>query len=196
MLANWPPLRLAQLAFAGSLLSMSRILTPLLALIPFALHGWTTDPRRTDRLWLYFLIALVPALIGIVLLAFAKRRITDGVRRELWIEQETRPALEWLRSRVVTRGWWVIFAAMSCCYLMIFLLPRDFHPDVSHLRENTLLLSLTLLPSPRTSLDQIRKSLSPEPPRRPLNGWAGSISGIHSEHWGGREFPKPGRSEA
>jgi hypothetical protein len=194
MLAKWPPLKLAQLAFAASLLSMSRILAPLLALIPFALHRWKTDPRQADRLWLYFLIAMVPALIGIVLLGLAKRRITDGVRRELWIEQETRPALKWLRSPIVTRGWWVILAAMSCCYLMIFLVPRDFHSADPRMIETVLLIFAMLLPSPRTSLDQIRKALSPEPPRsssRTLD-----MKRLQSEHWGGREFPKPGRSEA
>jgi hypothetical protein len=131
-----------------------------------------------------------------VLLGLAKRGITDGVRKELWIEQETRPALKWLRSPVVTRGWWVIFAAMSCCYLALFLVPRGYPSDTFNMNLNIFLFFLIMLPSPKASLDQIRKTLSPEPPRKPLNGWAGSISGIYSEHWGGREFPKPGRSEA
>jgi hypothetical protein len=37
------------------------------------------------------------------------------------------------------------------------------------------------------------------PPRDPYNptkgGWAGTIKGIHSEHWGGRQIPKSENSE-
>lgn len=34
------------------------------------------------------------------------------------------------------------------------------------------------------------------PPRDPKGGWAGSIKGIHSEHWGGRATSKAKTSEA
>jgi hypothetical protein len=193
MLAKWPPLKLAQLAFAGSLLSMSRILAPLLAIIPFALHRWTAGPRQADRLCLNFLIALLPALAGIALLGLAKRRITEGVVKELWTRQQIEPVVEWLRSPFVKRGWWVALAAMCCSYFLLFLLPRNL-PDLPTLTANLITISVILLPGPRASLDQIRKALSPEPPRP----WSRTLDmkRLEFEQWGAHDVSSAGRSEA
>jgi hypothetical protein len=35
------------------------------------------------------------------------------------------------------------------------------------------------------------------PPREPTKGgWTGTIKGLHSDHWGGRQIPKPDNTEA
>jgi hypothetical protein len=52
-----------------------------------------------------------------------------------------------------------------------------------------------LTANPKQILAQIRKRLSP-PVGVPLKGWSGTIKGIHSDHWGGRETPRTESPEA
>ena len=57
--------------------------------------------------------------------------------------------------------------------------------------------SFLFLIMPYMIVSHLREALRLGPPADiPLKGWAGTIQGIHSEHWGGRETPRTESPEA
>jgi hypothetical protein len=200
MLAKWPPLKLAQLALAGALLSLSRMLAPPLILVAMRLRGWLIGPQASSRIELAYygfslVLFLIPSLIGSVVLALAKRRIDEGLEKKRWTEQETELALGWIDSPTVKRSVRTVAMAMLGGFL-VCLFPLHGHRSDAFRLALDLVVLLSVLPSPKGSLAQIRKSLSPEPPPHDPSKWTSTYKPLHSEHWGGREIPKPERSEA
>jgi hypothetical protein len=200
MLAKWPPLKLAQLAFAASLLSLSRILTPPLILIPMALRGQVTGlhPSHLTRVTYNFVslvLVWVPSLIGAALLILARRRIKQGLEKKQWTVDETNSTLAWLQRPVVNRTYGVAFWIMACCFVScLFARPLGSRTNAFQLTADLFILSSAVLPSPKGDLDRIRKRLSPEPPPRDPINWK-TYKPLHSEHWGRHDLSSAGGAE-
>lgn len=97
MLAKWPPLKLAQLAFAGILLSVSRFLAPPLMLVAVRLQDRVVGPHASyrtevDYYLLSLILALIPMVVGSVLVVLVKRRTNEGREKKRWTEQEAEKA--------------------------------------------------------------------------------------------------------
>jgi hypothetical protein len=189
MSTKWPPLKLAQLAVLGALLSMSRLLAPPLILVCLRFRdriiGLEAKPR-TELLYFFvsLLLVLVPSLIGSGLVALVRRRIGEGREKKEWTQQQTDLACGWLKSRILIRNFRTAILLMFGCFL-VFALNWNLVLRYPEFRcALTLVGLLSLLTPPRESLQSIRQSLTPDQPAWEPPDWAKTHKRLQSEHWG------------
>jgi len=207
LLSQWPPLKLAKLGFAGLVLNESSLLAVALFLLPMRLRSVLLGLHASNFAVIAYntvsLIAVVtPSLIGLILIHLAKRQFDIGLDNEQWTKQETDQVLRWVESPRLKRMWILLFSSMFICYIALFSIAAHLQwPDYYAGRFHKLYLMFVvwfacmLTANPKQILAQIRKRLSP-PVGVPLKGWSGTIKGIHSDHWGGRETPRTESPEA
>jgi hypothetical protein len=200
MLTRWIPAKIARLASVGALLSTSRLLAPLiiLALIKLRDHVFRL---QAGHLSIDFydaacvILILCPAVIGSQVLARAKRQFDTALDKKLWTDGETAIAKRWIESPSLERRQSFLYWTLGICWLLTY---ARWHSTASAgFTSNLVMLWNLALGGPGQTFRLMRKRFEPEPPERvPPKGGAGTIQGIYSEHWGGREMSKSGRSEA
>ena len=193
-LADWPPLKLAKLTFAATLLAVTASLAPAVMLLP----RWLRIPLiglhpHLPILFTYglvsLLIAFTPSLIGIQVIVLVKRQIEIRKEQNRWTEQEKEQARSWLTVR--KRYFIALSTAMFLCGLAVTILWRD-----SALIRTTFSLMACVCAIFTLHNEFTKESREDLQPKSQLKGWSGTIKGIHSEHWGGRQIPKSVSSEA
>ena len=184
MLAKWSPLKLAQLAFAGSLVFALATLSGPVADGLLKLYDRFSLPHRIAFGVTTLLLAVfVPILIGSLVILVSRRRLSAGLNNDEWPEDEIEKARVWVASPVIrktARGlqWTAIALWVAAVGLFIWKYP----PDAS-LRLVT--NSLMFLAIPATTLSKLRESLRPDPPPYdPSKSWTAGLKPLHSEHWG------------
>ncbi|MGD0889016.1 MAG: hypothetical protein ABR889_07200 [Acidobacteriaceae bacterium] len=204
MLSQWPPLKLAKLGFAGACIFASQFMMTDLVWVIFRNHVHHFNPN-TDRIervaYVLFILPLFlsPMLIGALLIGLAKVRLFVGLNKKRWSEPDVERARLWIESPVLTKtgksliGIW-LFVDVGVYYSMkyIWKIPIDSGGRV-------FFDSFLFLIFPYMIVLHLREALRLEPPDEyvsPKGGWAGTIQGIHSDHWGGRETPRTASPEA
>jgi hypothetical protein len=204
MLSQWPPLKLIKLAFAGACIVASEFMMTALFWVIFRNHVHHFNPN-TDRIErvaydLFILpLFLSPMLIGALLIGLAKAGLFVGLERKRWSEQDVERARLWIESPILTKigksliGIW-FFVDFGVYYGMKYLwkIPIDSGGRV-------LFDSFLFLVVPYVIVSNLREALRLGPPDTyvsPKGGWSGTIRGIHSDHWGGRETPRTESTEA
>ena len=170
----------------------------------FRNHALHFDPN-TDRIAIVAFVVFIllfffsPMLIGLLLIGLTKDRLFDGLNKKRWSEQDIERARLWIESPVLTKigksliGIW-FFVNFGVYYAMKYLwkIPIDSGGRV-------FFDSFLFLIFPYMIVLHLRKALRFEPPDEyvsPKGGWSGTIKGIHSDHWGGRETPRTESPEA
>jgi hypothetical protein len=196
MLAKWPPLKLAQLAFAGSLVFALAAGSGPAADGLAKLHDhFSLTHRIAFAVTTLLLAVLLPILIGSLLILVAKRRLFAGLNNDEWPEDEIEKARVWVASpglKRIAKGlqWTAIALWVASVGLFIWK-----YPPGPTLRLVT--SSLIFLTIPVTTLSKLRGALRPDPPPYdPSKSWTAGLKPLHSEQWGTRDLPNAGRSEA
>ena len=190
MLTKWTPLKLTQLALLGSIVMTSGVLLPTLALCLFS--GLSGQHPGRFALGASSLVALASLLIGALLTGFAQWRLYPGLDKSRWTTQEVETAHRWIESATLTRVtkrilWAFRLLVFATLLYWVASYVRKFSLQSAFWVIFYLPIWLTL---PLNILSKLRAALRPEPPPRdPPKGWAGTINGIYSEHWGGRKTP-------
>jgi len=147
------------------------------------------------------IVVFSPSLIGSLLFHRAKRQFDTGLDNEQWTKQETDQVLRWVESPRLKRIWLLLFSSIFIGYIALFSIAEHLRwPDYFAGRYHRLYLmffvwfACTVTDNPQKTLAQIRKRL--RPPGVPIKGWVGTIQGIHSDHWGGRETPRTESTES
>ncbi len=192
-LEQWPPLRLVQVARAGSLLIASQFLWVALREGIIRLHAHYFGPHPgLFATAASILLLWAPFLIGIILIMLTYRWLSDGLTRIKWTDSEIESARVWADSRDLNRNakwllWSFVFIEIIVSYV-VFHISKIAH----HKATEVFFDSLTLLCIPYLVVSYMGDMLrlaSPTP--TPPSGGVKSHPGFHSEHWGGRETPRP-----
>jgi hypothetical protein len=206
MLSQWPPLKLAKLGFAGLVLNESSLLALALFLLPMRLRSALLGLHPSHFAVIAYntvslIVVVAPSLIGLLLIHLVKRQFDTGLDNEQWTKQETDQGLRWVESPRLKRMWILLFSSILLCYIALFSIAAHLRwPDYYAGRYHKLYLMFVMwfacmvTANPKQTLAQIRKRL--RPPGDQIKGWAGTIKGIHSDHWGGRETPQTESPEA
>jgi hypothetical protein len=190
MLAKWPPLKLAQLAFVGSIVVALEFVSDLLSEALLRLHDYffgsfSSHPAGPVTIAAFILISFASILVGGLLIWIAKRQLSAGLSGNKWLAIEVEKAHVWIESptlkRVASGLAWVYVVDFVVYNLLRYAWGIHFRATV---RE--CLGSFIFFLAPAFVLSNLRETLRPAPPARvPLKEWAGVIKGIYSEHWGG-----------
>jgi hypothetical protein len=186
MLANWPPLKLAKLALAGSMLIAVEAFVPVCFLEIFG-----AVPSYFAVVILLLLIFL-PLLIGGPLTRIAIWRLSDGLDKDQWTEDEVTGARHFVYSPVLRRNanwyFWIV-RAIVIFVLALWVASHIWKFYFSDVIPNFVLM-IWLLRVPIDNLSKLRVKLLPKPPAYdPEKGGGGKQQRLHSDHWGARTVP-------
>jgi hypothetical protein len=196
MLARNSPLQIAKLTVLGSVLVASDFLVvAFVYLMPGFRHYLST--RIADGFGPYAFIVVfggvvyIPWWMGILLMVRARRRISRGLAADKWTGNELESARQWVESpdlRRIEKWYDVIALALGISWLLFGFISVIFNQDF---RAPLAVVIFLMLPD--RMLSTLRTDFAR--PSVPSDGWAGTIKGIYSEHWGGRKpaasDPKP-----
>lgn len=163
MLAKWPPLKLAQFAFAGSLVFALDCLSAPFAdeLLKLRDRFFPAD-RGAFTVTGLILILFAPILIGALIIFLAKRRLFAGLDNDQWPDREVEKARLWVQSPVLKRiakglVWTAIVLWVASVALYIW---KGRPGQTVRMVSN----SLMFLMIPGFILANLREALRPEPP--------------------------------
>jgi hypothetical protein len=193
MLAKWPPLKLAQLAFAGTLIAATTCLSGPVADGVEKLRGRHFLRHHPGPFFLTvdLLTLLAPLLIGALMALPARKQLLEGLEKQQWPEPEVEKTRLWIESanlkKLVTGlgGLAIISFVIFCVW--------GFH---SHPTIRLVSNSLVFLTFPSLFLLNLRQALRPDKPYDPSKSWARTMKPLRSEQWGEREIHDTGRAEA
>jgi hypothetical protein len=191
MLTRSTPLKLAKLVLIGSLLFSAESYVFILVCL--------AAPGRAARMphflsALYMAGILLPFFSGALLAGYSYRCIDSGLIESRWTDREVEATYQWLISAGFKRlEKWIKLTLLSTwagwllfCIALYALKGRSFQ-EVSGM-----FIGVIFLGEPRRALSALKSKLRPVPPTPdPKGGWAGTIKGIHSDHWGGRASADP-----
>ena len=196
MLAKWPPLKLAQLAFAGSLVFALDFLAAPLTDELLELHDrFFGAGRGAFTITAFILILLAPILIGSLITILARRRLFAGLDDDEWPESEIEKTRLWVGSPVlkrITKG--LVWTGIVLWITAVGLYIGKGRPNST---VRMVANSLMFLAIPGIVLARLREALRPDPPPYdPSKSWTAGLKPLRSEQWGARDVSSAGRSEA
>ena len=116
-------------------------------------------------------VLLVPCMLGLAGSFWLEKRLETGLAAGKWPAEQIEVAHRWIKSTLVVRVQFLVFALWLIDAVMMF--SRPHHHAVA-----------TMLVLPALLIPRLRAKLAPPTPVPTYTSWKLTLSPIHSDHWG------------